>query len=82
MSMHESLYLDWFFPGLVNLQEFLFSYNDVTHVDDTFFDDCTNLQVVKLHSNKLTTIPNLTAAGNDLIQLQLGKPFPVSVDEI
>ena len=80
--MRESLWLDLFLPGLVSLEEFLFSNNAVTHVGDTFFDDYTNLQVVKLHINKLTTIPNLTAAGNNLIQLQLGKPFPVSVDEI
>ena len=67
------------FSELISLEQFLMSYNDVTHVDDTLFDECTKLQVVKLQNNKLTTVPNVTAAGNSLIQLQLGKPFPVSM---
>ena len=74
---NKSLQLD--FSELVSLEQFLLSYNDVTDVDDTLFDECTKLQVFKLQNNKLTTVPNLTAAGNSLIQLQLGKPFPVSM---
>ena len=73
MLMNKSRH--WIFPELISLEQFLLSYNDVTQVDDTLFDECTKLQVVKLQSNKLTTVPNLTAAGNSLTQLQLGKPI-------
>ena len=60
--------------GLVNLEELNLSWNDIQNINETFFNDCTNLKNVNLGNNELTTVPNLTSS-KFLTHLYLGMFF-------